>query len=346
MTRRLSFILSFFLVIAASVGQSGELGPQLISSNKPELLESGRNQLTIFVIPAKAEFDWSSPRSLFKSYFKNYRKNFFTKKSYTLGHVFVELCTPLASGRIFAGMRAASSEEMKSMVLKEHYGYSILGADMQGHLETEAELVPEVEKYSRKGRLAFITFFVSDETAAKMLQFFQTFKDSTNVDGLNQPRYGGAFWPRYIGEGSGCSAFAVSFLDLAGLLKDEFYKWMININIPMDLIGGPYNNNHKVHFSKIKSYRAWGETEDSLAGQYEPFGIYDPTLIYNWIEEKWDEQNEQDSSSYTPIQLNKAKGILIDSRYQSLPIEKSIFIRRDKPSIFIDYYNQRFPRCN
>ncbi len=342
MTMRFFLTIWLLLIIAITTGQSGSGDSQLIRDDNPDLLATGRNELTIFVIPSKVKFDWSSPNSLFRSYFKNYRKSLFKRKSYTLGHAFVELCTPLSSGRIFAGMRAASAKEMKSMVLKDHYGYSILGADMEGKLETDTELVPQVQKYSRTGQLAFMTFFISDEATERLLRFFQSFKTGSDGYGSCGPRYGGAFWPRFEEEGSGCSAFAVSFLDLAGLLKEEFDEWWVNINIPMDLIGGPYNNNHEVRFSDIKKCKSWAEISDTLAGGYEPFGIYDPTLIYEWIQEKWEEQNLKNDFSLTPLRLNQAKGILMDCRNQPLPDEESIFLERPNHSIFIDYYHQKF----
>jgi hypothetical protein len=346
MTKHFLLTIWLFLIIAITTGQSGSGDSPLIRHDNPDLLAAGLNELTIFVIPSKVKFDWSSPNSLFRSYFKNYKKSLFKRKSYTLGHVFVELCTPLYSGRIFAGMRAASGKEMKSMVLKDHYGYSILGADMEGRLETADELVPQIEKYSRKGQLAFMTFFISDEATKRLLQFFQSFKVGADSNSSHEPRYGGAFWPRYKGEGSGCSAFAVSFLDLAGLLREEFDEWWVNINIPMDLIGGPYNNNHEVRFSDIKSYKSWAESSDTIAGRYEPFGIYDPTLIYEWIQEKWEEQNSRNDLPFTPLLLNQAKGIMIDSRNQLLPDEESIFMERENHSIFIDYYHQKNGQSN
>ena len=346
MTKRFLLTIWLFFILALILGQSGSGDCPLVFHDNPDLQAAGQNELTIFVIPAKVKFDWSSPYSLFKSYFKNYKKSLFKRKSYTLGHVFVELCTPLSSGRIFAGMRAASRKEMKSMVLKDHYGYSILGADMDGKLETATELVPQVEKYSRKGQLAFMTFLINDEATERMLLFFQSFQAGSDSNGAQGPRYGGAFWPRYEGEGSGCSAFAVSFLDLGGLLQEEFNEWWVNINIPMDLIGGPYNNNHEVRFSDIKKYKSWAESSDTVAKSYEPFGIYDPTLIYEWIQDKWEEQNSLNDLFVTPLMLNQAKGILIDSRNQPLPEEDGIFMERDKPSIFIDYYRQKLMHEN
>lgn len=307
---------------------------------------TGQNELTIFVIPSKVKFDWSSPRALLKSYYKNYEKNIFRKNAYNLGHAFVGLCTPLCSDRIFTGMSAASGKEGKDLILKEHYGLSILGADMDGKLETDSELVSRVQKYSRKGQLAFMTFFISDEATLRLLGFFQSFKAGIDSNGSCGARYGGAFWPRYKGEGSGCSAFVVSFLDLAGLLKDEFPHWMVKVNIPMDLIGGPYNQGHDVRLRDIRKRTCWTENCDIPDKNFEHFEIYDPSLIYDWIQDKWAGQDSVNDLPVIPLRLNQAKGILIDSRNLPLPDEDSIFIEREIHSIFIDYYQLKLNKGN
>jgi hypothetical protein len=314
-----------------------------VTAGQPDTSAVAQNELTIYVIPSKVKYDWSSPYSLYKSYFKNYKRNLFKKERYIMGHAFVELRTPLnAAGRIFTGMRSASRKEQKDLVLKEHYGLSILGADMEGKLETPAELNHTVEKFSRKGQLAFMSFFISDSAAERMLAFFRSYKAGIDSNGSRGARYGGAFYPRYQGEGSGCSAFAVSFLDLAGLLKDEFDEWMVKIDIPMDLIGGPYNNYHDVRFKDIKKYKSWTENYDTTGAIYEPFEIFDPSLMYEWIQEEWEEQEDPGHGlSLTPLQLNSSRGILIDCRAQPLPEAESIFLERKNHSIFIDYYFQK-----
>jgi hypothetical protein len=343
---RIFLSISLFFIIAGSFGQSGAGDSQISSHNKPDLLESGRNELTIFVIPSKVKYDWSSPRTLYKSYFKNYTKNLFKKNSHNLGHAFVELCTPLAAGRIFTGMRAASGKEQKDLVIKEHYGLSILGADMDGALESDSELVCEVQNYSRKGQLAFMTFFISDEATERLLQFSQSFQAGIDSNGSPGARYGGAFWPRYKGEGSGCSAFVVTFLELAGLLTEEFSQWIVKVNIPMDLIGGPYNHGHAVRLSDIKKRTSWPENCEPGDISCEPFEIYDPTLIYEWIQEKCEGQDLINALQVTPLRLNQAQGILIDSRNQPVPEADSIFTERKKHSIFIDYYHKKYNSDN
>ncbi|MCK9398623.1 MAG: hypothetical protein M0Q51_01340 [Bacteroidales bacterium] len=346
MTNRILLTIWLFLIIAAILGQSGSSVHSLYQTYNEDSAAFGQNKLTIYVIPATVKYDWRSPRTLCKSFFGNFKRNFFKKEKYLLGHAFVELQTPLSSGRIFTGMRLASGKEQQNLVLKEHYGLAILGADTEGKLETCADLDNKVKKYSRKGQLAFMTFFISDEATERLLQFYQSYKAGIDSNGSRGARYGGAFWPRYKGEGSGCSAFVVSFLDIAGLLKEEFDEWIVKINIPMELIGGPYNNFNDVRLSDIKKHKSWAGNYNSDTASYEHFEIYDPTLIYEWIQEKWEEQNSRYDLTLTPLQLNQARGIRIDSRNQPLPDEESIFLEREKPSIFIDYYHQKFARGN
>lgn len=340
MARRIVLTVSVFLYTTVMFGQSepGIMPPDHFDTSGVALID--QNELTIYVIPSTVKYDWSSPRTLFKSYFKNFKRGLIKKDNYLLGHAFVELNNTKSKERILTGMRSASKKESKKLVLKQHYGLGILGADLPGKLETAADLDKKVTKFSRKGQLAFMTFFINDETAERLKLFFQSYKDGIDSNKAQGARYGGAFWPRFTGEGAGCSAYAVSFLDLAGLLKEEFDEWLVKINIPMDLIGGPYNSNQKVRLSDIKKHKSWACSEGSDTLAYEYFEIYDPTLMYEWIQGIWNEQGLCEDLSATPSQFNQAKGILIDSRDIPLPAEESIFMERETPSIFIDYFHQ------
>lgn len=342
MTKRVFFTAWLFFLLAVLAGQSGSEELALNLADRSDSVSAGQNELTIYVIPSTVKYDWSSPHSLIKSYYRNYKRNFYKKRSYSLGHAFIELRTPLASGRILTGMRAVSRKEQKDLVFKQHYGLAILGADFEGALESETDLDYKVKKYSRKGQLAFMTFFISDEAVERILQFFLSYKAGIDSNGSPGARYGGAFWPRYKGEGSGCSAFAVSFLDLAGLLKEEFDNWLVKVNIPMDLIGGPYNNYREVRFRDIKKQKSWTENHGSDTVKYEPLEMYDPTLMYEWIQENRHKKEVGDAMAATPVQMNKARGIRIDGRNLPVPEEDSIFLEREEPSIFIDYYHQKY----
>jgi hypothetical protein len=331
--RSLSTLCLLFAIIL-TFGQQGASIPDTASANL--------NQLTIYVIPSKVRYDWTSPHTLYKSYMKNASRNIFSKKNYLLGHAFVDLRPAKGGERIFTGMRSDSRDEMKEMIFKKHYGLAVLGADIKGRLETEDELAFKLDKFSHTGQLAFMVLWISDAAVNRLTEFFKSYKAEVERDGSPGARYGGAFWPRFKGEGAGCSAFAISFLDLAGLLRDEFDEWQVKIDIPMYLIGGPYNNNNVVYLKEIRKAMSWVDGEES----YEHLELFDPSLMYEWIHKAHNTEIINDSIPVVPLNLDHSVGIRIDDRNVPLPQEDCIFMDRNKHSIFIDYYHQKYPSAN
>jgi hypothetical protein len=326
----LIFLLLFPLITAAQ------------DQPNPASLMEAPHELTIYIIPPKARYDWSSPRSLYRSYVKNYKKNLFSKNNYLLGHAFLELRSPLLKEPLQTGMRSSCRQEQKQYVLKDNYGLAILGAEISGRLENSAELELKKERYSRKGRMAFLTLFISEPAAARMIDFFAAYVGYFDTTGGSGPAYGGAFWPRYRGEGAGCSAFVVSFLDIAGLLRPFFEEWKVEVNIPMSLIGGPYNEGNEVRFRDIKKYREWSRGGEGEQEKYEPFEIYDPFLMFEWVGKM---RTAPDTSglkfNVVPAELHEAKGIIIDGRNIPIPENERLFEERKTQSIFIDHYFQQ-----
>ncbi len=310
---------------------------QSVTESDPALPAGSPSYLTIYFIPSKAQYDWSSPGTLYHSYMKNYIRNILKKEKYLLGHTFLELQTGSASGTIMTGMRSTNREQQKNLVVKEKYGLSILGAGLEGRMQERDELQQQLEKYSRKkNKLSFMRLLVSEEAAARMTEFFETYR--LRLDSIGPGHcYGGAFWPRYYGEGSGCSALAVSFLDVAGLMAEEFIHWVVEINIPMELIGGPYNEGREVEFKAIKKYDAWSDPAARAHVDYEPFRIYDPTLMAEWVREVLGSRHTLEDMTASPVRINKARGVEIDVRRVPVP-EGPVLQPRTERSIFIDHY--------
>jgi hypothetical protein len=332
------FMLFIFRVFYAQTGQENALYSQ---SDKVVAGSDSLNELTIYFIPSKAEYDWSSPHTLYRSYFKNYLRNMFKKDCYSLGHAFLELRSPLVPGTLLAGIRSASKEEKADYVMKEHYGLAILGMDLQGRLESPEDLETVKEKYSKKGKLAFLRLIITEDQAALMIDFYKEFK--VRIDSMGSPArcYGGAFWPRYYGEGSGCSAFVVSFLDVPGILREEYEEWKVDVNIPMNLIGGPYNKFNEVEIKEIKKSKSWDDGLSVAHADYEPFQIYDPTLMYDWVIKLYDQREQLPEMAVSPVSYNKSKGVEIDARGFPIPENESVFLHRTEPSIFIDKIHER-----
>jgi len=327
MHKSILLLFSFLLTVELSA-QSGD-----------EVSYSSYSEFTVYVIPSKARFDWSSPHTLYKSYLKNYLKNLFSKKSYLLGHAFMQMEIPGDSSQILTGMRSTDKKQSRVMVRKQHYGLSILGTGLPGKLQDPGELEKQVERYSRKGDLAFIRFIINEDASERMREFYSGYQLRMDSIG-NESCYGGAFWPRYFGEGSGCSAFVISFMDVAGLLREEYDDWRVHIDIPMDLIGGPYNPSRLVKLREVSRTKHWAVEPARPGTDYQHFWIYDPTLIYEWINEAFDQPETYTDMTVTPVSLNKSKGLEIDARHVPIP-EESIFMPRTEPSVFIDHHIEK-----
>ena len=339
------FILLLFLVVLFAMATSGQRSQdalqQFISCEEGAYVDS-LHELTIYVIPSVVKYKWDSPRSLYRSYIRNMKRSLFNNHSYLLGHAFIELRSPLIPGKLLTGMSASSRQEQRQNVLKNHYGMAILGAVLQGRLETMEELREKKEKYARRGDLAFIRVWVNETAAVRILDYFNAYQSIFGDEKSELPSYGGAFWPRYKGEGAGCSAFAVSFFDIAGVLRQYFDEWKIEIGIPMEIIGGPYNDNHQVRIRDVKKLKSWSDGNGEMHVTYEPFEIYDPSLMFEWIHNTWNVYRQADNPAIRPVVENDAYGLIFDARDIPVPTNEELFIERSDRSVFIDYYRREY----
>ncbi len=89
-------------------------------------------------------------------------------------------------------------------------------------------------------------------------------------NGTNEPRKG---------KDAGCSAFAMSFLDVCDYVDPYFKKhWVRRVKLPRDLVGGPITGN-RVSLAKLLFKAHWArEGEDFI-----PLNMWDPQLMYEWV---------------------------------------------------------------
>jgi hypothetical protein len=328
-----SFLLALLVFLLS--GLSAQTGPSAPSAKNYEL--------TVYVIPPSVKYDWSSPHTLYHSFIRNYTRNMLNKHRYVLGHAFVELDAPASGDSILTGMRSVSRDEQKQKVFDERYGLAILGTDLEGRLDPPEDLTDKMERYAKNGDMAFIRFLISEQAYQRMVAFYEGYKARLDSLGDTCQCYSGAFWPRYYGEGSGCSAFVLSMMQLGGLLPEYFSQWRVEINIPKDLMGGPYNEGLEVRFKDINHRMQWGMEPEKPGVDYEPFWIYDPTLIYDWVLKEYEQPSQVENMTVTPVTIGKAKGIEMDARNVTVP-DDDIFKHRSEQSIFIDnYYNDIVP---
>jgi hypothetical protein len=292
-------------------------------------------RLTLYVMKSIKPIVWDSPSSLFKSVRKGYISQICRKNQYLLGHLVVKLDAPENRHPVYSGMASSSKKEKRQLVMKEKVGLGILGAGMQGHLETGDTVTSKLKKYSRLEKMAFVRYLISKEAYERISEFLDRFRE-TGVDGFSPSSvYGGIFWPRYENEGAGCTAYGMAMVDLAGILGGEQSGWKVDMGIPFDLIGGEFNNGKKVKNRTILHSDGWYEGNPDSTSAYVPFWIYDPSLIYDWIMKKRSEVSDSLPGKYRAEMEGSIPGLVSDRRDIRPSVDDPVFYRRRIPSVFI-----------
>lgn len=294
------------------------------------------HEVTLYTIPTMFPIRWDNPSTLYKTAKHCFYKTMSLKNNHLLGHMNVCLNSPLVQGKKYLGMTAANKRQRVDLILKEKIGLAILGATLQGEIESEEHIQEMLQVYAERQKLGFITFRVTEAAMYRMLDFIALF--TRKIPGEAQPSryYGGFYWPLYEDEGAGCSAFALAVLAAADLLPAESQLWLKEVDIPMQLIGGVYNQNKHIPFGRILKTKTWYQGEGVPNVDYVHVKTYDPSVLYEWILEK----RFQTDSIYLAVEQDGVPGLMVDCTSKVLPLEKPYFAKRKESNLFLDIYRQ------
>lgn len=265
-------------------------------------------QLTLYTIPSPLPLNWKSPHTLFISYMENLMIHTgYPHHRHPLGHVIVELRD--TAHYALVGAVARSKAELFNTVTKEHYGLGALFTVFNGKLETSEDNFHQLIDRYPKGDVAYIKFLLNEETFRRLWQYLQEY----NARGYDK-MYNGHNRPRE-GKGAGCSALAISFVELGALLDTAtLAQWQVSVNIQDKLIGGPEGGNKSISMLRMAFTQHWADTAKQA---YKRLSYYEPRYIYNWINTAW--KYPDTDLSYGIRQRGKAKGIIIDCRHHPTP---------------------------
>ena len=192
--------------------------------------------------------------------------------------------------------------DLRKPILKDKIGLAVLFKLTPGHLEETAAVQAEINNRSRLGNTAFISFKISDSA----YQHLKLYIDSFKLKGYDK-LYNGSNSPR-TGEGTGCTAFGISFLELINALIPEYTdQWAVKVNIPEKLIGDSAAGK-KVSILRIFFSFRWAKKNKPS----RLHTLYEPYLIYQWINKVWDEEQKYPTGKYQLKQLGLAKGVELD----------------------------------
>lgn len=306
-----------------------------------EITDSSDHVLTIFVIKSLKPLNWESPSALVKSTMKGYKAKLCHHRQYMLGHMIARLESPLVGGTSLSAMVSKSMKEKRKLMMREKVGLGILGVALGGKLDSERGIQQDLKLFSRIEKIAYVRYRISEESARNIVLFQDAFSYSPEGKQPASSHYGGAFWPLYSGEGAGCSAYAMAMIEVAGLMGPEHRHWKVEINIPLDLIGGDLNQGKKVSSGKLKRSLNWSENDDSSDQSYIPFAIYDPTFAFEWIMKQ---QGTASDYTYVREEGNGIPGLFSDKRSIKPKVGESLFSERAQPSIFIEDFKRKLQK--
>ncbi len=272
-----------------------------------------KSELALYVFKSSVGVDWSNPKNLAISVVKNELYKYFNNNDRLLGHVAIEL--KCGDKKVLTGMRAARGENRR-MVLTEGSGYGVLFHVFPGALEKEEDLQKEIKRKQTSAEVHSIRYTINESQCNQMWQHYEN-----HLKQKGEFNYG---FPlnTLAGEGAGCSAFGVSFLQIAKLENPEHLKaWSGNVWVPEELIG-PYNTKRYLSAHEpthapdgggkplsvldiILSDKAkfWGKENQ---GKYLEF--YDPDTMFRWIEAL----ALKDPTPYTIERLGKSFEVKMD----------------------------------
>lgn len=277
------------------------------------------NTFTLYAFKSSTGINWSSPKSLAASVVKNEALSYLNGNKRLLGHVAVKI--KCGERELMTAMTSRAGET-KRVVLKKHAGLGVLFHIFPGQLENAKILNPEIAKKRKNGRVHSMTYIIDDRACDLMFGHYENF-----IKNGGQHNYG---FPvdTLAGEGAGCSAFGVSFLQAAKIADEEQLKgWSGEVWVPEKYIG-PYSNEKYTEAGQEPYPQIEGGSDVKLipliakpgktkwARPKEPgakfLKFFDPDTMHSWIETK--AKNWTTSSTYQKRVFNKSIDLVFDYR--------------------------------
>lgn len=280
----------------------------------------GADHLTVYAYTAPLGIDWTSPNSLTWSTIAN---SLVTDPKliaiHSIGHLNFHLqCAPSAAlpqgADIEVGQTNTDDGQMSDNILKDEYGLGTMVSDYKGAWEKPADIEADLKVRYQRGSVAFMDLSIRPESCARAAQYLQEY----HARGYDQV-YGGLQRKARQGLGSGCSSFAESVLEIAGVMMPEWQNyWSHTVNAPLNLIGGPLTGNRVSVLEMLFSPTtfSWNKTaKNSMVVQF-----WDPFLAYWWIQYAFQGKAPFKLPMVTQ-KRGKAKGVAIDATSMPTPTE-------------------------
>lgn len=220
--------------------------------------------LTLHIIRSPLGIDWRSPRALAASAALNDIAARTFRPGHGIGHVNIELSGEGPS--ILTGITARDRTAVfLDALVRGRAGFGVLFHRFAGRLEKKEEIERTLASSRRQNRLRSLSLSLSREAYERCRNHLAKFES-----GQDRLEYGFPCDPKTY-EGGGCSAFAMSFLDAAGVNTVKYSSWRRSVLVPESL-----TENFPIWGAFLRSQaRSWGAQEAS-----RPLDFWCPDLMF------------------------------------------------------------------
>lgn len=277
------------------------------------------NSFTLYAFKSSVGVNWESPKALAASVVKNEALSYLNGNKRLLGHVAIKI--KCGERELMTAMTSRAGET-KRIVLKEHAGLGVLFHIFPGELESQSELEEEIAKKRKNGRVHSMTYLISDDACDLMFAHYQNFIRNGGPHNYGFPV------DTLAGEGAGCSAFGVSFLQAAKIDDSkQLDAWSGSVWVPKQFIG-PYSDRLYTQAGEEPYINEQGGDDVKLipmvlkpkktqwAKPNEPGAKYlkffDPDTMHSWVETMDKDWNNQ--ADYQKRTFGKSIDLVFDYR--------------------------------
>ncbi len=249
--------------------------------NTSTLVPNGQKfEFLLHFIHSPHGISWRSPSALALSALANIISGETLFPGHSIGHVHVELKARDLKKRFFTSITIDNQNQYYDVLVKKRIGFGILFHRFKGRLESPEEIQASLNLAQRQRRLQTLRLAISAEAFARAEEYLTQL-----LQIKNSLQYGFPCEPRKR-EGAGCTAFAMSFLEVMGVSLPDFSQWQQTIHVPLDLIGEGFRKVSLLETVASPRAFSWGKPEES-----QTLRFWDPDLMFHWAKKRSENRN-------------------------------------------------------
>jgi hypothetical protein len=333
--------------------------------HKPPAAPAGYDGwLMLYVLPPPGAIGWSSPAALFATAIVNYSRGSANVKAgkatlgHPIGHVHLEMQCTKDNKQLDIPLTGQTSDEESWTVAGD--GLGILFRDYDGRLDhmkgnagqggEKATIADLDARKPNPGLLGIMRFPITWTECNHLKGYFDSY-----VKQRAYKHFGSQFRARgFVGntkkhEGSGCAGYAVSFVDVAGLIPrpQMTAAWARQILVGLSWIakvGAVLNRTYPYGSNLIATVGGvlftwpvkqaipsrdgivipifpdpWFTLLEFIAGKYVPLTLYDPELMYKDLVVQWKAAKAGNNADWKRAEDGKAP--VIERIRPACPVE-------------------------